>query len=432
MTEPDASAEPARPDLSFLDAAAHTRARSARTRTWLALSFAVLVTVTWLVVVLATGLFPRVWSNIVAAPTMLFGSFVAGATPQGGGAVAFPVFTKGLGIPSEVARTFSLAIQSIGMTSAAFAILVRQRAVSAPAILWSIPPGLVGLFGGFWLLSNTSLPFWPSVLPGVYVKVGFTLLVLVMAFVVYLGTRVPVREVRTRLTPLTARQVAFIVVAALIGGFATSQVGSGVDVLLYLAVVVILGLEPRVAVPSSVIVMAILSIVGFVYLGLIQGHFFLTIDDGLVTAVGGVPLADPENYPVQRFDLFGLWLAAVPIVCWGAPIGSAFAARITSRQLALFVVALAAIEATTTIIFVPELRSDPGVIAFAVIGGSLLLLLLWLSVRARHRVAGVWLDTSRSLSREHVDVSKAFGQSPSAGRRGRARSRESKSEGEST
>ena len=340
---------------------------------------------------------------------MLFGSFVAGATPQGGGAVAFPVFTKGLGIPSEVARTFSLAIQSIGMTSAAFAIIVRQRAISMPAVLWSVPFGLIGLFAGFWLLTDSTLPFWPSVLPGVYVKVGFTLLILVMAFVVYLGSRVPVREVRTKLEPLAARQISFIVVAALIGGLATSQVGSGVDVLLYLAIVVILGLEPRIAVPSTVIVMAVLSVVGFVYLGLIQGHFSITVDDGLVTSVGGVPLQDPEAYPVARFDLLGLWLAAVPIVSWGAPIGSAFAARVTTRQLALFVVALAAIEAVTTVIFVPELRTDPGLIAFAVIGGTVLLVALYFAARLRHRIAGVSLDASRSLSREHVDVGKGFG-----------------------
>lgn len=393
-------------DFSYVDDAAAIRASSRRRRMWIAFGFSGLVTLVWLVAVIAFGQWGRIWDNIVAAPTMLFGSFVAGSTPQGGGAVAFPVFTKGLGISSEVARTFSLAIQSIGMTAATVSILVRRIPVSAPAILWALPPGIVGLFLGFGVLSDSSAPFWPSVLPGVYVKVGFTLLVVVMAFVVFLGSRVPAREVRTRLVPLTGRQIPFIVVAGFIGGLVSSQVGSGMDVLLYLAVVVILGLDSRVGVPSSVIVMASLSVIGFVYLGLIQGHFFLEFDAGFLTSVGGVPIADPQSYPASRYDLFGLWLAAVPIVCWGAPLGAAFAARITSRQLALFVALLAATEAITTIVFVTELRSDPGVIAFAITGAVVLLVVMYLCVQIRHRIAGVWLDPSRSLTREAVDVDK--------------------------
>ncbi len=49
---------------------------------------------------------------------MVFGSFVAGSTAAGGGAVSFPVFTKLLHIPADEARTFGLLIQSVGMTMA--------------------------------------------------------------------------------------------------------------------------------------------------------------------------------------------------------------------------------------------------------------------------------------------------------------------------
>ncbi len=50
--------------------------------------------------------------------TMVFGSLIAGATSEGGGAVAFPVFTKLLHISPQEATVFSLAIQSVGMTAA--------------------------------------------------------------------------------------------------------------------------------------------------------------------------------------------------------------------------------------------------------------------------------------------------------------------------
>jgi hypothetical protein len=45
--------------------------------------------------------------------TMIFGSMVAGATSEGGGAVAFPVMTLALGVAPPVARDFSFMIQSI-------------------------------------------------------------------------------------------------------------------------------------------------------------------------------------------------------------------------------------------------------------------------------------------------------------------------------
>mmetsp|Transcript_10656 Transcript_10656/g.15897 ORF Transcript_10656/g.15897 Transcript_10656/m.15897 type:complete len:132 (+) Transcript_10656:754-1149(+) len=60
---------------------------------------------------------------------MVFGSFVAGATSEGGGSVAFPVMTLVLGIAPDIARDFSLMIQSIGMTAAMFGIFYSRIAI---------------------------------------------------------------------------------------------------------------------------------------------------------------------------------------------------------------------------------------------------------------------------------------------------------------
>ena len=57
---------------------------------------------------------------------MVLGAFVAGLTPEGGGAVAFPVLSVFFDIKREMARDFSLMIQSIGMTSASIWILSRK------------------------------------------------------------------------------------------------------------------------------------------------------------------------------------------------------------------------------------------------------------------------------------------------------------------
>ena len=65
---------------------------------------------------------------------MVFGSLVAGSTPQGGGAVAFPVFTKLLEVPAAAARTFSLSIQAVGMGTATVLIVMRRLPVAWRAV----------------------------------------------------------------------------------------------------------------------------------------------------------------------------------------------------------------------------------------------------------------------------------------------------------
>ena len=64
--------------------------------------------------------------NWAVSLTMVFGSFIAGATSEGGGAIAFPVFTKILQISPLDAKVFSLAIQSVGMTAATITIIVLR------------------------------------------------------------------------------------------------------------------------------------------------------------------------------------------------------------------------------------------------------------------------------------------------------------------
>ena len=81
-------------DLAFLEESATSRARVQRSRRNAALAVPAVVTLIWLVFVTVAGHWGRVADHVVASITMVFGSFVAGSTPQGGGAVAFPVFTK--------------------------------------------------------------------------------------------------------------------------------------------------------------------------------------------------------------------------------------------------------------------------------------------------------------------------------------------------
>jgi|LSQX01.2.fsa_nt_gb uncharacterized membrane protein YfcA len=389
-------------DLSFVDEAATRRAALVQRRKRLGYLVPATITLAWLIGLTVFGLWPRVLDNWAAFLTMVVGSFVAGSTPQGGGAVAFPVFTKGLGISAEVARVFSLCIQTIGMGSAALVILIRRVPVDGFALRLGIPSALVGFFLGIHMLSDTTRPFWPSLLPGAYLKVAFTLLIMTTATIVWLGSRVPVREVRSRIRPAGPRQGALLVGATFIGGVASSQLGSGADVFFFLVAAVLLGLEPRVGVPTSVIIMASVSAAGLAYLGLVHGMLNVGVQGDQVISIGGHLLATPLN--AGRNDLLGLWLAGTLAACWTAPLGAAFAAAVSNRVLVGFVAALALLEVITTILFLPQLRTDPGLTAFAVASAVVMMVALWLGDRYRHRIAGTVLDGRASLGRDEVEA----------------------------
>ena len=80
--------------------------------------------------------------------TMVAGSFVAGATPGGGAAVALPVFTKILKIPTTDAAHFGLMIQAVGMMMSSVMILVKRVPVLPKVIIWTTVGGFYGIVMG--------------------------------------------------------------------------------------------------------------------------------------------------------------------------------------------------------------------------------------------------------------------------------------------
>lgn len=108
---------------------------------------------------------------------MMLGSLVAGATSEGGGAVAFPVMTLALGVPPEVARDFSFAIQSFGMTVASITIVGLNVPVDVGAIIFSSVGGAIGLLMGLLFVA-------PS-LPPAYAKMFFVSIWVAFAVALY-------------------------------------------------------------------------------------------------------------------------------------------------------------------------------------------------------------------------------------------------------
>jgi uncharacterized protein len=395
-------------DLSFIDEGRAERVAQRKKRMRMSLAVSAFVTISWIVFVTVTGQWDRVAANYVASITMVFGSFVAGATPQGGGAVGFPVLTKVLEVPSEVARTFSLSVQSFGMGVATLSILINRRRVEWKAVRIVTPVAVTSFLLSLWLLGRTDEPFWPMVVAGPYVKVTFTLLLAAMAFIVFLQVRIPIRQVQGEVTVWNARLIAALVIAGLLGGLASALTGSGADVLFYLVLALLIGVEPKVGVPSSVVVMAIVSIVGLLVMGFGAGHLNLGLDAaGDVISVGGTAVDTPLTG--SRWDLYGLWLAAIPVVVWGAPLGSLVASRMSGRALVTFVMSLAAAETLSTAIFLTELRTDPVLLAYAVIGLAVAIAVLGMLVKHRRTILGLpAFDPSASIRRSDVEVAPDY------------------------
>ncbi len=409
----DASSDSAaRLDLSFIESGREARTARERKRTLAGFLVSAIVSAIWLVYILSSSeIRARVSDNFVPAITMVFGSFVAGSTPQGGGAVAFPVFTKGLDIPAEVARSFSLCIQAIGMTCASAAIILGRRPVVWRAVAIGAPAGVVGFVTTLFLAGDPSVAFWPSTLPGPYVKVTFTLVVAAMAWVVLLGLRTPIRRVSDALPDLHGRLFGALLIAGFLGGAASALVGSGADVFMYLFVVVLFGVRAGIGVPTSVITMATISVLGFLILGIADGQLSIelggTAANPEVLSVGGQAL--PAGSAASRFDLFGMWIAAVPVVAWGAPLGAFVASRMSPKALVTFALSIAAAEVLSTVIFLSELRSDIALATFA-IAGLLLSIggITWLA-SSRQRLFGLPpIDIGSLLTRTSLETASSY------------------------
>ena len=259
------------------------------------------------------------YENWPVTLTMVFGSFIAGATSEGGGAVAFPVFTKLLEIAPADARVFSLAIQSVGMTSASITILLLRIPVSWKALTWSGLAGVPGIvISTLWLA---------PVVPPVIVRISFTLLLTSFAITLWLINRDVHRYTHSDIPLKGARERFLLVLFGFIGGMMSGLVGNGIDIMTFALMVLLFRVSEKIATPTSVLLMASNSIVGFAMHGLILDTF------------------TPE--------IRGWWLAAVPVVCVGAPLGALVCNWMTRHHIARVLIVLILIELITSLTLIP-------------------------------------------------------------------------------
>ncbi|MFU2508769.1 sulfite exporter TauE/SafE family protein [Pseudoalteromonas sp. ASV78] len=250
----------------------------------------------------------QIIAELDIALTMALGSFVAGGTALGGGAVAFPVMTKVLGIEPSTAKVFSLAIQSFGMTAATITIICRRIPVYTNVILMALPMSALGV--------ALSLLYIAPFSPRLVVKSIFSFLLLCFALTLLLrwwrkAHHLPSREF---IKPALPR----FMLVAFVGGILSGLVGSGADIALFALLVIAYNADIKKATATSVIVMAFTSLVG----SAINAWYLQQITPEI------------ESY----------LLAAIPVVVIGAPLGAYVCAKIKVGQLVSFLLCLIALE----------------------------------------------------------------------------------------
>ena len=271
---------------------------------------------------LTTNGFSKAISNLIVnwevALTMAFGSMVAGGTSMGGGAVAFPVFTKVLHVPPYEAKIFSLVIQSVGMSAASLTIIAMRTRVEWRFIRWASLGGIPGIVLGSFFLA--------PVLPPDAIKFFFTMMV--SSFGIILFFLNCSRRKRNLAIPFWGRQEQLLsILVGFLGGIISSLVGSGMDIFCFSVMVLLFGLCEKVSTPTSVILMAINALVGFILHTYVIGDFI---------------------EPVVSY-----WLAAVPVVVVGAPLGAILCSLLKRKTIAKILIGLIFVESLSSFLLIP-------------------------------------------------------------------------------
>ena len=281
-------------------------------------TIAVTVWATWLEFLGHQQAVVHLFTHWEIALTMVFGSIIAGGTSVGGGAVAFPVFTKLLQIPPHDAKVFSLAIQAIGMSAATIAIWSTGIRVEGRIIRWGSLGGGLGIFLG--------LSFFAPWLPPDAIKMAFT--ILLSSFAITLLTLNRGRQLRHLAIPAWGTQQRWLIfLIGILGGMMSGLVGNGIDIVLFSVMVLLFRISEKVATPTSVVLMAINALAGLV-LQVFVFHDF--------------------SEQVQTY-----WLAAIPVVVVGAPLGAIFCSLLRREIIAHILIGLITLELVTSLLLIP-------------------------------------------------------------------------------
>jgi len=255
----------------------------------------------WVAVVSAFGYWAEVGRHWPISMVMILGSLVAGSTPMAGGTVAFPILVLVFHQQASNARNFGLIIQSIGMTSAMLFIIGRKVAIPVRVLLGSTGGAAIGFGVGTFLIA----PHVQSSL----VKLLFSCLWMSFGLLT-LSKNAEICGLKGKGPGDTPSAELIGLAAGLIGGTMASMIGVGVEMAVYAVMVLVFRTDLKIAIPTAVSAAALASVEGAAL------HLYLG--------------------DIDSQALFN-WLAASPIVIFGAPTG-AWLVSILPRMKVLYFV----------------------------------------------------------------------------------------------
>lgn len=265
----------------------------------------------WLIWMLSLGsqdlllVFQHYWQSSI---TMIAGSFVAGATPLGGGAVAFPVFTKLMQVSSSDASFFSLLIQSVGMTFASLFFISRNTLIHWNVIRYACLGSFLSLPLSLLFISLESIT----------ARFIFSEFIVFCAFIILWKKQNPYLE--------KMKSLYWAILFGFIGGLLTAKIGSGCDAILYFYLVFICQYCAKASIPTTVCFMAINSVYASIWL--------------LLTST-------PSEFVI------GSWWASAPIVSIGAPLGAYVLSKLKTSQTIIMIIIIISVEVISSLLFAP-------------------------------------------------------------------------------
>ncbi|MGM0506730.1 MAG: TSUP family transporter [Bacteroidota bacterium] len=307
-------------------------------RTYWIIAFSIVLL--WTLVMQLLGWWAMLAETWPMSLTMVVGSFIAGATAEGGGAVAFPVFTKLFDIAPGDAKIFSFMIQSFGMTMAGLVIWLRGIRVLWNVVALALPAGITGL-----IIGELFLDF-----PDPYPRLIFTITAAIFGAFLLIN-RWWINGHAVDVLPIRWPSVGFpLAITALIGGMLSSVMGVGLDMSLFIVLTLLYGINEKVSTPTTVVLMGLLSVTGFFWHGAVTHTI------------------SPE---VWRY-----WMSCIPVVIFGAPLGAWYCEKVQRDHLIGILILLILLELISTIWLIPIDTVQALVMGVAAIASAILFYIL--------------------------------------------------------
>jgi uncharacterized membrane protein YfcA len=208
------------------------------------------------------------------------------------------------------------------MGAASLSILYLRIPIERRALFYAGIPGILGVIFGACFVA----PF----VPPVFVRTSFTVLVSSMGVALLLVNREKTVSRNERMPFFGPREKSILVAAGFLGGVVSALVGTGENSVVFMVMVLLFRVNEKIVTPTTVLLMTMVTIPGFLLHVFVMRDFSPTV--------------------------LGYWLAAVPIVAVGAPMGAFICSHMKRHAIVLLLLFLIALEFLSTAVLVPMSR----------------------------------------------------------------------------